>query len=35
MFTHIENLIVRAATYLRVTQSTVSKRLATLESEVG
>ena len=43
MFTHIETLIAlattgtmtRAATHLRVTQSTVSKRLAALEHEVG
>ena len=43
MFTHIETLIAlattgsmtRAATHLRVTQSTVSKRLAALECEVG
>ena len=43
MFTHIETLIAlsaagsmtRAATHLRVTQSTVSKRLAALEREVG
>lgn len=35
MFTHIETLIARAATHLRVTQSTVNKRLAALECEVG
>ena len=43
MFTHIETLIAlattgsmtRAATHLRVTQSTVSKRLAALACEVG
>ena len=43
MFTHIETLIAhaptgsmtRAATHLRVTQSTVSKRLAVPECEVG
>ena len=35
MFTHIETPIARAATHLRVTQSTVSKRLAALECEVG
>ena len=43
MFTHIETLIAlsaagsmtRAATHLRVTQSTVSKRVAALEREVG
>ena len=43
MFTHIETLtalantgtMTRAAVHLRITQSTVSKRLAALENEVG